>query len=283
MSQRLRIHPSAADVDIGVIYTYEDHFMNPLLESLAQSGEQIRMRLLLVDNASQHGTRQWESIFEETCVIHNDRRQGYAANLNRVLEHSTAEYILLLNTDMYFDPAEQCVARMVRFMNAHPDCGIAGCRLYHEDQAFAYPARRFQSIRTIAARRLGLASLLNAELDDYLYRHHLPEDTFECEWLSGCFLMVRRAAFEDIGYLDANFGKYFEDVDFCLRAAQRGWRIMFCGDTYAYHLEQRASRKLLSVDAFRHLVAYVRWLRKWGLDPREHIPPRPEVPVRRAA
>lgn len=259
------------DVDIGVIYTYEDHFMSPLISSLARSGEEIGMRLILVDNASEHGVAPWSRQFEETLVLRNGERLGYAENLNRILEQSTARYTLLLNTDMVFEPAEQCVAKMVQFMDRHSDCGVSGCRLFHADGSYAWPARRFQSLKTIAARRLGMSRLLAGEVQSYLYAD-LPQDQLlECDWLSGCFLMVRREAVAAVGSLDCRFRKYFEDVDFCLRMARGGWKVLLNGETFGYHLEQRASRKLLSRDGWLHMQSYWKWLRKWGFDPARHL------------
>ena len=76
--------------------------------------------------------------------------------------------------------------------------------------------------------------------------------------------MIRRQALEEVGPLDERFGKYFEDVDICLRMARAGWRVMYHGGAHCYHLEQRASGKIFSLDAWRHLRAYLHWLRKWG-------------------
>ena len=272
------------DVDVGFIYTHERHYMTPLATSLAQSAPGVAMRMILVDNASGEGVAEWLETAPGTVVVRNNRRLGYAANLNRILEASTARYALLLNTDMYFEPAEQCVAKMVRFMDAHPDCGVSGCRLYHPDGTFGFPARRFQSLATIAARRLGLARLLGKTVDSYLHRDRPRDSVFDCDWLSGCFLMVRRAAVEEVGPFDLRFRKYFEDVDFCLRMARAGWRVMMNGQTWCYHLEQRASKNLFSRDALLHLQSYLMWLAKWGLRPERHIPPLPrEAPARRAA
>ena len=67
--------------------------------------------------------------------------------------------------------------------------------------------------------------------------------------------MVRRQAFQQVGLFDESFGKYFEDVDICLRMARAGWRVMYHGGTSCYHIEQRASRRLLSRDAWRHARA----------------------------
>jgi N-acetylglucosaminyl-diphospho-decaprenol L-rhamnosyltransferase len=255
------------DLDIGVVYTGERDLIEPLLDSLRESGDGLRIRLVLIDNASHDAAVGLEHFFADTVILRNERRLLYTANLNRVLRASQARYALLLNTDMLFDPAEQNLKKMTAFMDQHPECGISGCRLYHPDGRFAYPARRFQTLTSIVARRLGLGRYMRRTLDHYLYRDHAAEDTFECDWLSGCFLMVRRAAFEDVGSLDERFVKYFEDVDLCLRMAKAGWKVMYHGGTYALHLEQRASRKIFSGDAYRHLRSYVRWLWKWGFTP----------------
>jgi N-acetylglucosaminyl-diphospho-decaprenol L-rhamnosyltransferase len=269
------------DLDVGIIYTYERDLMSRLVASLERSVGRFATRLILVDNDSADGVEAWKTSFPGTQVVHNPERLLYCANLNRILEVSTARYVLLLNTDLYFDPEEACIAKMVEFMESHPRCGIAGCRLYHEDGQYAYPARRFQTIPVILARRLGLGRVFPHALDDYLYHDQPARAAWNCDWLSGCFLMLRRQAVEDVGLFDARFVKYFEDVDMCLRMARAGWQVMFNGGTYCYHLEQRASKKLLSADAWRHARSYLRWLRKWGFSP-EAVPPRP-APRRRAA
>lgn len=280
------------DVDVGVIYTHEDHFMPRLLSTLAVSSRRHRSRLILVDNVSEQGTRQWDSIVPDTLVVPNDTRLGYGPNLNRILAASTARYVLLLNTDMYFPEDERFIDAMVDFMDAHPDCGVSGCRLYHEDGTYGHPARRFLTLRMIAARRMGgLSRVLPSEESRLLYEDRDPTDVFECDWLSGCLLMVRREAYEEVGGLDEGFAKYFEDVDYCARMAAAGWKVMFNGGTYGYHLEQRASKRLFSRDAWVHLKSYAYWLRKWGFDPASTIERRRAAssrdgaaePVRRAA
>jgi N-acetylglucosaminyl-diphospho-decaprenol L-rhamnosyltransferase len=262
-----------ADVDVGVIYTYEDDFLPRLLSTLRGSARGLNLRLILADNNSQRGVGPWMKYFPHTTVLRNRKRLGYCANLNRILGASSAPYVLLLNTDMYFDPAEQCVAKMVDFMESRPGCGIAGCRLHHEDGQHAPSARRFQTLATLLARRFGLGRLMHRTLEQYLYRDRAICDSWRCDWLSGCFLMIRREAFEDVGFFDTRFVKYFEDVDMCLRMAGAGWHVMYHGATYCYHAEQRASMNLFSADARQHLRSYLRWLAKWGFTPGRALPP----------
>lgn len=270
-----------SQVDIGVIYTYERDLMPRLLSSLGESANGLRKRLILVDNASEDGVEPWAGYFPETKVLRNSERLSYATNLNRILQVSPAPYILLLNTDMFFDPHEQCISKMVRFMESQPDCGIAGCRLYHEDGEHAPSARRFQTVPMILARRFGLGRWMRGTLENYFYQEHDIKDTWECDWLSGCFMMIRRDAFEEVGSFDVRFVKYFEDVDMCLRMGRAGWRVMYHGATHCYHLERRASKHLFSADARKHARSYLRWLMKWGFAPDVGLPEREQR--RRAA
>jgi len=248
------------DLDIGLIYTAEASWIRPLLSSLWESRGDLRMRLILVDNRTSQGPPPWSGIFDETRVIRNPRRLGYAPNLNRIAEQSDAPLLLLLNTDMLFDPAAGCLERMVRFMGQHPQCGVAGCRLLHRDGSEGYAARRWPSWRAIAARRIpGLGHVWSQHAADHLYLDRPIDGTFECDWLSGCFLLLRREAREEIGAFDEGFRKYFEDVDYCWRMKQAGWQVMYHGATNCVHFEQRGSRMVFSGDAITHLRSFARW------------------------
>ncbi len=255
------------DLDIGVIYTHERHFVPPLLTTLAASGTGLRMRLWLIDNQSADGAGQWTPLFPETKVLKNDRRLNYAENLNRVLEVAHARYVLLLNTDMYFDPTDQCLARMVTFMDAHPECGLASCRLVHPNGEEAHAGRRFQTLGVIAARRVGLGRAGQKLIERYLCLDQQGSEAHECDWVSGCFLLLRREASQQVGPFDTRFGKYFEDVDMALRIGRAGWTVMQNRATKCFHWEQRDSARVWSRDAWRHLRAYAIWLSKWGWRP----------------
>ena len=250
------------DVDVGVVYTYEDDLLAQLLLSLREAAAGVDARLIFVDNNSQKDISRWSQTFARTKVVANCERLSYASNLNRIMAAARAKYVLLLNTDVYFAQSEPCLWNMVRFMESHPRCGIATCRIYNADGNQSPSARRFQSVPIILARRFGLGKLMPQVLDDYFYADRDMSGEWECDWVSGCFMMLRTDAFRQVGPFDEKYGKYFEDVDMCLRMAKGAWRVMYNGATFCYHLEQRASHRLLSSDARQHAVAYLRWLRK---------------------
>ncbi|MCE9606331.1 MAG: glycosyltransferase family 2 protein [Planctomycetia bacterium] len=256
------------DLDIGLIYTYEDAWMLPIVRSLAASGPGLRMRLLLVDNASERGTEPWTKEFPKSVVIRNERRLGYAENLNRILERSIAKYALLLNTDMFFDPREACLTKLVRFMDANPECGLSTCRIYRYDNSYAFGPRRYPSLRGSIGRRFEDIKLFHQDVDDSQYRDRDPYATFACDWFTGCLFFARSEAVNRVGPLDAGFKKYYEDVDWCGRFNNEGYQVVHYGGTYCFHAEQRSSKRIFSPDGRKHLQSYARWLWKWRSRPR---------------
>jgi len=262
------------DVSVGVIYTDERTLAEPLLRSLVPASEGVRMELILVDNSSSDRATGLPDLVSPYPVklVRNRRRLGYAPNLNRICRVAEGRYVLLMNTDMLFGDSGKCVARMVRFMDDTPECGLSCCAVYGLDGEFAWPARRFQTPSIILARRLRAIFGSERVLDRYLYRDRDVKSTFECEWVSGCFLFLRHSALDEIGLFDTGFLKYFEDVDICERMHRAGWKVMYNGSASVRHLEQRASERLFSKDALLHLRSYLRWLAK-----RKRFPPRRRI------
>ena len=84
--------------------------------------------------------------------------------------------------------------------------------------------------------------------------------------------MIRREAINRSDVSTKGYGKYFEDMDMCLRMARAGWQVMYHGAASCFHLESRASKKLFSADAWLHLRAYLRWLRRGGIHPSTNTP-----------
>jgi GT2 family glycosyltransferase len=221
------------------------------------------MEVLLVDNVCTDGTADLVGRFPELQVIRNTKRLGFSANHNLAMRRSRGRYILCLNPDVLFDEEARTVAQMAAFMDAHPACGVSGCKALNARKQLIFPARRFQTLRIVLARRAGcLFGLFGSKraLDRYFYREHSMDDTFEADWLQGCFLFMRREALAEVGLFDELYFKYFEDVDLCRRMTAHGWKVMYYGGTSFYHLEQRSSTKLFSKYAWLHLKSWTRWL-----------------------
>jgi len=249
------------DLSVSIVSTNERHYIEKLLPTLYDSGEGISMEVILIDNHS--GDRLEEIVNEgypNLHIIRNSKKLGFCANHNIGIENSHGRYVLVLNPDILFEKGEQCLVKMVQFMDGNPSCGVSGCREYNFQKNFAYPARRFLNLRTILVRRLPKFFYSEKVMCSYFYKDLDIKSSFECDWLHGCFLFFRRQTIEQIGGFDTAYKKYFEDVDVCNRAHKAGWDVLYNGNTYYYHLEQRASKKLFSKDAILHIRSYLRWI-----------------------
>jgi N-acetylglucosaminyl-diphospho-decaprenol L-rhamnosyltransferase len=248
------------DLTISIISTNERDYLDMLLPQIYKVSQGLIKEIIIVDNCSDDNTSELGRSFPDVRVIRNDRKRYFSYNHNKVIESARGRYVLLLNPDIMFNEDEPCITRMVQFMDENPGCGISGCRVYNYDRLFAFPARRFPSLATILSRRLPFVYYSKSQVARHLYKENDMNSTFDADWLSGCFLMIRKTALDQAGLLDERFLKYFEDVDICRRLQAWGWQVLYYGGTYYFHLEKRSSKKLFSRDAKLHLKSWFRWI-----------------------
>lgn len=201
--------------------------------------------VIVVDNGSTDGTLEMlRRNYPHVRLIANEQNVGFARANNQGLAMSRGQYVLLLNSDAFLrGPA---LARLVRFMETHPEAGAAGPRLYYDDGT---PQRSCWSFPTLATEfygALGLDKLFSRSqtFGRYKMTYWDMQDMREVDVVMGACLIIRREAVEQIGYLDERFFMYSEEVDWCYRLRQAGWRVYFVPDAEATHLWGGTSRVL---------------------------------------
>ncbi|HEX4589791.1 MAG TPA: glycosyltransferase family 2 protein, partial [Gemmataceae bacterium] len=199
------------------------------------------LRAVVVDNASGDGSAQrlaaavreypWAS-FQPLAGNH-----GFAAGNNAGLKPALSadqppQYILLLNPDTAVRPGG--VHELLRFLEAHPDVGLVGPRLEDPEGTPQRSAFRFPTVlgELENGTRLGL---LTRALSRYVVAPPVPVEACRSDWLSGACLLVRREVFEAVGLLDEGYFLYFEEVDFCRRAADAGWPCWYVPSARVVH------------------------------------------------
>jgi N-acetylglucosaminyl-diphospho-decaprenol L-rhamnosyltransferase len=143
------------------------------------------------------------------------------------------QYLLLLNPDTLVRP--DAIKELITFMDANPAVGIAGPRLEDPDGTIQRSAFRFHSIAGEFEHgvRLGLISKL---LTKKIVAPPPPSHAQPTDWISGAAMMIRREVFEQIGLLDEKYFMYFEEEDFCRRAAKAGWPSWYVPTARVMHL-----------------------------------------------
>ena len=266
MSQDIEIKNGESPVDLSIIILTHNtrDLLHACLKSIKENTKEIRFEIIVVDNASSDGTMEMmKSEFPEVMYIYNNRNIGFTKGNNQGIRKSTGRYILLLNSDT--EIIDSALEKMVQFMDRTPDCGIMGCKLLNPDGSVQYSCRRFPSYQTAFFNRYSLLTRLfprNRFSQSYLMSSIDHSNTREVDWVSGAALLARRKAFEEIGILDERFIIYSEDVDWCYRMHEAGWKVYFFPEARIYHyIGKGTSQHLFRFILIRHISMY-RFYRK---------------------
>jgi N-acetylglucosaminyl-diphospho-decaprenol L-rhamnosyltransferase len=194
-----------------------------------------RTEVLIVDSASSDGSvAMIREQFPWVYLIALDENVGFVQGNNIALELAQGRYLLLLNPDtMIHDDA---LTILTNFLDEHPDTGIVGPRVLNPDGTTQSTRRRFLTSVGGLFESTWLQGYAPRRILDHYYMNDFPDTgTFDADWVQGCALMARRTVYEQIGGLDPGFVMFFEEVDWCRRAKDAGWRVFYVGDAQITH------------------------------------------------
>jgi GT2 family glycosyltransferase len=171
------------------------------------------------------------------------RNEGFAAGVNAAARASSAPFILLLNPDAVVE--SPVMAELERWLTDHPETGVVGPRVLNEDGSIQASARRFPGVSTAFG---GRSTWMTARFPgNWLSRRNLPArdavGPVEVDWVAGSCLMTRRQLFEALGGFDESFFLYWEDADYCCRAASLGWRTVYLPTVAVRHAGGRSAAR----------------------------------------
>jgi GT2 family glycosyltransferase len=207
------------------------------LEGLTRETADLEAETVVVDNASTDGTLDAVArAFPQVRRIANTENVGYARAVNQGIAATTGEFVIVMNPDCTIHPG--AVASLIGHLRAHPRTGVVGPKLVNPDGSLEFSARGFPDHLTFLFNRYSLLTRLfpnNPYTRRYLLSDWDHETVRDVDWLSGAFLMVRRAAIDQVGGMDEAFFMFNEDVDWCRRLKQAGWAVTFVPDAVVVH------------------------------------------------
>ena len=220
-----------ADVAV-VVTTYNAlPWIEQCLESVAG------VQTVVVDNDSTDGTAAFvQERFPEVHVVEQPNR-GLAAGWARGLEEiSAGRWALILNADAWL--ADGALERLVAVGEAHPDVAIVGPKLLNPDGTLQRSVRGFPTRWRLATEYLYLRKLApRTQLLNAFYAGGFDhESEREAEVVMGACMLVRRGAIDEVGPPDDSFFLFSEEVDWCYRFAQAGWKTLFTPEARCVHV-----------------------------------------------
>lgn len=186
----------------------------------------------VADNCSKDDSVTFlQQQFPEVNLIVNRENGGFATGYNQALKQIDAEYYVLLNSDIEVTP--QWIEPVIELMDS--DLNIAACqpkiRAYHQKEKFEYAGASGGFIDKYGYPFCRGRIFQHLESDQGQY-----DDTHEVFWATGACLFVRSKIFHDLGGLDDDFFAHMEEIDFCWRAKNMGYRIMVNPKSLVYHI-----------------------------------------------
>jgi GT2 family glycosyltransferase len=233
------------DVSIIIVNWNTRDILRNCLASVYEQTRDIICEVIVIDNASSDGsTEMVKREFPQTILIANTENRGFAAANNQGMRIAQGRYILLLNSDTVV--LDGAIQKCVVFAEQHPEAAVTGCRVLNPD-------------RTLQPTCFMYPSLLNLVLSStYLYKL-FPRNTFfgrelmswwdrsdmrEVEVVTGCFMLVRKNAMDQVGMMDESYFMYAEETDWCYRFHRAGWSNLFYPGAQIIHLGGQSSRQI---------------------------------------
>ncbi|MCX6142873.1 MAG: glycosyltransferase [Ignavibacteriales bacterium] len=229
---------------IIVNYNVRD-FLHHALVSLQKAMKGIRGEIIVVDNASDDGSVEMvRRRFPLVHLITSKVNLGFAKGNNLGLKRAQGKFLLLINPDTLVQ--EDTLRVMIKFFQENPDVGLAGCKVLNPDGTFQLACRRsFPRPWVAFSKMIGLSALFpnSRLLGRYNLTYLSPDETYEIDAVSGSFMMVCREAFEQVGGLDEEFFMYGEDLDWCYRIQQAGWKNYYVHSTQIIHYKGESTKR----------------------------------------
>jgi hypothetical protein len=232
----IEVDDAPPTVSVVVVNYNGMHFLPAFFESLQCAFQRHRFEVVVVDNASTDGSAEWLRRRDDIRLVLMSINTGFTGGNNVGARAAQGDVLLLINNDTrVLEPLDDLVDEALR-----GDVGAAGCRLVYGDGRQQFSIGLEHTPPRIVLSWLGLERHPRAhsvfrkfETDVLAYqRHHRSVD-----WVSGACLATRRSVWEALGGLDADLFMYCEDVDYCRRARNAGWRISYVARPVVVHYE----------------------------------------------
>ncbi len=261
-------------MDASIIIPLRDNlkFTEACLASLEETEGEISREIIVIDNASTDGTAEFlrrKSADGTVRVLRNDPPLPFAASCNRGARAARGEYLVFLNNDTEALPG--WLDAMMKCARSVPGAGAVGAKLIYPENTVQHAGIAFyysEKYRRVNPYPIFKEFPRNAPAVSKLR---------EYQAVTGACLLTPKRVFDETGGFDERFINCFEDVDYCLRLRENGYKVIYTPEAELVHYESRtAGRNDHQVQAGIHLQ------RKWAgkFEPDDHLYLIPEGFVR---
>ena len=252
-------------IDLIIVNYKSTEFLHTCLSSVYANLNGSKVNVHVCDNGSRDLDSLFEKKFPQVTFVRHHRNLGFSAGVNRLLQGTSAPYIVMLNPDtiVFEDFFESTIA----FMDRNPDVGILGPRVLDPDHCIQGSARAFPTYSSAFFGRNSLLTRMfpkNRFTCANILTHRSDGKTpMEVDWISGACMVVRRQAIDSVGLLDERFFLYWEDADWCKRMWDNGWKVTYFPQAVIQHKTGGSSEQNLIRSIFEFHKSVYRYFAKY--------------------
>ena len=229
-------------IDVIIVNYNTAHLLARMFAACDAAAQGLDVRYWVVDNASRDDSVQvLRHDYPAAFLQVNEANVGFGRANNQMVEHLAGEFVLLLNTDAFVAPDALRVA--IDCLRRHTNAGAVGVRLTTEEGQLQPSCRYFPTPWNMFLQRTGLSRWFPGTrlIDDFTWDH---QGERECDWVPGCFLLIRKQVIDHIGLFDPRYFLYFEEVDLCKRINAAGWKVIYTGAASVVHLGGESAKSV---------------------------------------
>ncbi len=231
---------SYPDVSIVIPVFNKLELTKNCIKSILKYGSQAAFEIIIVDNGSSDGTRNWLNTEVKTGrikAVFNKENLGFSRGCNVGADAATGRYIFFMNNDMEATPT--WLDPMVTTLDNDPAVGIAGARLLFPDGSIQHAG--------VALRQGNIPDRPKFSGEHIAYK--MPADSPSAalprymQLVTGAALMIRQSVFTQIGGFNESYWNGNEDLDLCLKAGQLGWKVVYRPECVIVHYESQSGEE----------------------------------------
>lgn len=259
-----QVTANVAEIDLSIIIVSWNvaDLLSACLRSIQQSEtKQYRFEIIVVDSAStDNAVAQTRAQFPDVLLLPQTENLGYTRCNNIGLAAASGRHLMLLNPDT--EIIGDALAQMVAYLDAHPDVGFIGPYTLNTDGSPQSSRRHFPTRALAFLESTWLQPLAPKSMLDSYYITQPPDDAvLDVDWMQGSALMARREVYTQIGGLDEGYVMYYEEMDWCKRGREAGWRAIYLGTAQITHHGGKSTEQ---VTARKHIYYNESKLRYFG-------------------
>lgn len=219
-----------------VVLTYNsESFIDDCLTSLQKKWpSNIKKEILVIDNNSEDKTVEKIKKYKNNIKLFElKKNKGFAKGVNFGIKKSKYSKVIILNPDTKI--LLSTIKNLFKCENSN-NAQIIGGKAKINGKIHN-TCVRYPTLTTILFDYTNLRKLIPG---DFFHKKHYYLDfkrrkNMEVDAVSGCFILIDKKVFKKIGLFDENFFMYLEDIDFCMRARKKGFKIYYCNDSEIIH------------------------------------------------